>query len=107
MGRDNEKYHKRNHNQYVHMDECWRCQRAEAICWSKVFYATGSEAARAADTINEENDWERPLIGYNCSWCHGYHLTTAEKWKGRKRKAEKRRRRIINLKLRGEWDNGA
>ena len=86
----------RKHRAYpdLAMEDCYRCKRAKAVCNYKQVWNTRELAAVVAEQINVLEQWERPLVVYKCPYCVGFHLTKA-KYKNQRRRAEKRRRKLL------------
>ncbi len=93
-----QEYHETNHKwTFSTFDECWHCRKAKKVCLQKVRYKTRWDAWQEADSLNEDNGYERPLVPYRCRWCYEYHLTsTLDKFKAHR--AERRRRAWLTAK---------
>lgn len=95
-----EQWHRRNHGSIAdprttpEMANCWRCQRAVAICKSKKTFPDNRTAADGARSQNIEMGWERPVYPYPCRHCGAYHVATAKKARKVKR-VEKQRRKWL------------
>ncbi len=100
--------HRRDHLPRVDLDkrvaveisDCWRCQKAQAHCRTKVRYPDPIVASLASQDINVATEWERMLVPYRCRWCSEWHLTstsgkTSRTDRTRAKRVEKRRRRWL------------
>lgn len=85
-------YHRRNH--HGEFDTCWDCQRARAICRSKIPFDTVEAVDASVKELNEQRGYQRPVQRYPCRWCPGWHMKTARKKHDVKR-AEKQRRKWL------------
>jgi hypothetical protein len=89
------RYHAKNHSVgMVPFEECWRCQRAKAICRSKRRFGTREAVDERVREINEGNGYTSPVSRYPCRWCPGWHLTSATT-RVQVRRTEKQRRKWL------------
>ena len=88
-----ERHHEDNHPGPP-FEECWRCQRARAICRSKRSFASYVRADEAVREVNERESYASPVTRYRCRWCLMWHLTTARR-KPQVRRMEKQRRKWL------------
>lgn len=56
------------------MDQCWHCQRARAICRTKIRFATWYEADEWVTEFNESRNYTDTVWRYYCEWCNGWHM---------------------------------
>jgi hypothetical protein len=91
---DPERYHAKNHFDFIPFAECRKCQRAQAVCRGKRSYPSWQEADTAIVEINEADGYTRHLTRHRCRWCLVWHLATA-KTKPQLHRSEKRRRKWL------------
>lgn len=87
-----ERYHAKNH--VFEFENCWRCQRARAICRTKIRFDSWQEAEGWVREFNEQREFADCVTRYRCRWCGGWHMTKANGPPSSKR-AEKQRRKWL------------
>lgn len=92
-----ERYHEDEH--HGPFADCWRCQRARAICRTKRRYDSYEAADGAVKAQNEAEAYVRPLVRYRCRWCLFWHATTARNPVRVKRAEKQRRKWLITKKM--------
>lgn len=79
--------------------DCWYCQKAQAVCHSKIHWYNMGDALDAAESANVDREWKgRLLLTYRCPWCFDWHLKTARGTPQLKR-VERMRRKWIRKTL--------
>ena len=86
-------------------EECWRCQRSQAHCKSKIRFATWEEARDWVDDLNQSRAYVNPVYRYSCRWCRGWHMSSADgkgpSGKTRAKRVERERRKwLIEKRMR-------
>jgi hypothetical protein len=92
------RWHIKNHDRSVYSGDCWMCQRARALCRSKLRFPTREGVDAAVKALNEGTCYERPMVRYPCRWCLAWHMKTARRPEELKR-AEKARRKWLRGQL--------
>lgn len=59
--------HRRHHGRQP-IATCWHCQRAYAMCLSKITYDTREAGAAVALEINLRDGLGNPVVQYPCDW---------------------------------------
>lgn len=97
-----ERYHEENHVRRGRgaFEDCWDCQRAKALCRSKLRFGSWEAADAHAKALNESRAYERPVVRYRCRWCLGWHMATA-RGKVRTSRVEKQRRKWLVRSMEG------
>jgi hypothetical protein len=90
-----EQWHAKNHNRVVSITNCWKCQRAKAVCHSKLRYWTREAADLAVNRFNQTFGWAKQCTRYRCRWCGDWHLTTSRTKVQLKRGEKQRRKHLI------------
>jgi hypothetical protein len=88
-----EQWHAKGHGGLA-FDGCWRCERARAICHSKLRYLTREAADAAVLRFNRQFGWAKQCTRYQCCWCKDWHLTTS-RTKVQLKRGEKQRRKML------------
>lgn len=85
--------HQKRHGGHEPLETCYSCQRAQAQCKSKrQRFEDPITASQAAQRQNAENDWNRPVLPYRCTWCTLWHVATV-KGRDQKRRVARQERR--------------
>jgi hypothetical protein len=102
-----EEYHEKHHKwTYSSFFDCWQCRKAIAVCSRKISFKSRWDAQQEADLLNEENNYQRPLMSYRCRYCLRYHHTsTLDAFKTHR--AERRRRKWLAAKEKRKRDGHA